>query len=78
MVVTGELVNKTGASAQIRHYLEIVKSVDAAIPLYNVAENHDVCNEPTTASLAAYRRLIGKDYYTFEAGSVRGSCSTLA
>jgi len=39
--------------------------LDRAIPLHNVAGNHDVGNEPTQESLAAYRRKFGPDYYVF-------------
>jgi len=37
-----------------------------------VAGNHDVGNEPTPDTLAAYRRLFGRDYYSFRAGPVYG------
>ena len=72
VVVTGDLVNKPGDGTQIQRYLEIVRSIDPGIPVYNVAGNHDVESEPTPASLAVYRKSIGKDYYAFDAGVVRG------
>jgi predicted phosphodiesterase len=36
------------------------------LPCYCVSGNHDIGNQPTPASLQTYRRVIGKDYYSFE------------
>ncbi len=72
VVVTGDLVNKPGDAAQIAEYRRIASRLDPAIPLYNVAGNHDVENEPTPASVAAYVRVFGRDYYTFTFGSLVG------
>src|SRR5262249_44262402 len=38
----------------------------------SIAGNHDVGNEPTPASLAAYRERFGPDYYTFRVGDFAG------
>lgn len=65
VVVTGDLVNKTGDEAQIAEYLRVVKKLDPAIPVYSVPGNHDVGNEPTPELLAAYRQRFGPDHYTF-------------
>jgi 3',5'-cyclic AMP phosphodiesterase CpdA len=35
-------------------------------PCYCVPGNHDVGNEPTRESLKYYRKVVGKDYYSFE------------
>jgi len=37
-----------------------------------VAGNHDVGNEPTAASLMAYRKRFGPDRYSFQEGGVYG------
>jgi 3',5'-cyclic AMP phosphodiesterase CpdA len=37
-----------------------------------VAGNHDVGNDPTSASLAAYRSHYGSDYYSFREGNIYG------
>ncbi len=66
LVVCGDLVNRPGHPAQVSEYLRIAAKIRA--PLYNVAGNHDVGNEPTAAVLAEYRRRFGPDYYTFRAG----------
>jgi serine/threonine-protein phosphatase CPPED1 len=71
-IVCGDLVNKGGDEAQIAEYLRIAKKVDAAIPLYPVAGNHDVGNTPTPQSLALYRAKIGRDYYTFRQAEMEG------
>jgi serine/threonine-protein phosphatase CPPED1 len=72
VVVCGDLVNKGGDAQQIRSYQQLVKGIDSTIPVYNVAGNHDVGNEPTPEKLAQYRKSFGKDYYTFDAGGIRG------
>jgi len=72
VVVTGDLVNKAGDAAQIAEYHRIAAKLHKSIPLYNVAGNHDVENEPTPASVAAYRKSFGADHYTFRSGSLAG------
>jgi serine/threonine-protein phosphatase CPPED1 len=71
-IVLGDLVNKAGDPAQTREYWRISRKVDRSILLYHVAGNHDLGNEPTPASLAAYRRKFGRDYYSFRSGPVYG------
>jgi 3',5'-cyclic AMP phosphodiesterase CpdA len=72
VIVTGDLVNKPGDAAQIAEYHRIMAKLDRSIPLYSVPGNHDLENEPTPATLAAYRKSFGKDYYTFRAGPLLG------
>lgn len=72
VVVTGDLVNKTGDPAQIAEYKRIVAQLDPAIPLYSLAGNHDTGNEPTPETLAAYSNQFGRDYFSFRAGPVLG------
>lgn len=72
VVVCGDLVNKTGDPEQIEVYKRIVKNIEAGVPVYNVPGNHDVGNQPTSEQLAGYRQAFGDDYYTFDAGPVRG------
>jgi 3',5'-cyclic AMP phosphodiesterase CpdA len=72
VVVTGDLVNLPGDSAQIAEYRRIAAKLDPSIPLYNVAGNHDVENEPTPASLDAYRERFGRDYYSFSSHDMEG------
>lgn len=72
VVVTGDLINKSGDSAQAAEYKRIAGKLDPAIKLFNVPGNHDVENQPTPQSLARYRELFGPDYYTFHCGGVTG------
>jgi 3',5'-cyclic AMP phosphodiesterase CpdA len=72
VVITGDLVNKAGEPAQIAEYKRIVAKIDPSIPVYHVAGNHDVGNAPTPESLAAFRKNIGRDYYSFRNGPVYG------
>jgi 3',5'-cyclic AMP phosphodiesterase CpdA len=68
LIVTGDLVNKAGDPGQVAEYRRIAAKLDTSIPLYNVAGNHDLGNQPTPASLAEYRRRFGPDYYSFRVG----------
>jgi len=72
VVVCGDLINQSGDAAQAAEYRRIAARLDPAIRLYNVAGNPGVGNQPTAASLAAYRERFGPDYYTFRAGGVAG------
>jgi 3',5'-cyclic AMP phosphodiesterase CpdA len=72
VVVCGDLTNETGNRGQIELYKQIVRGVDPTIPVYNVAGNHDVGNHPAKEQLDLYREAFGKDYYTFDAGPIRG------
>jgi len=72
VVVCGDLVNQAGNAPQIAEYQRIARKLDRAIPLHNVAGNHDVGNEPTPESLAAYRKQFGPDYYVFRHGDFLG------
>lgn len=65
-IVCGDLTN-AHTPAQIAEYHRVAGRLDPAIKLYNVAGNHDVGNEPTPESLAAYRKAYGPDWYSFQA-----------
>jgi 3',5'-cyclic AMP phosphodiesterase CpdA len=70
VIVLGDLVNRPGDREQVAEYLRISRRIDPSIPVYHVPGNHDVGNEPTPESLAAYRTAFGGDYYSFSAGPV--------
>ena len=72
VIVTGDLVNKPGDLDQITEYRRILTKIDPAIPVYDVAGNHDVENVPTPESIAAYTNRFGPDYYTFRRGDFVG------
>src|SRR3954447_5324441 len=65
LVVTGDLTNQEGNADQIAEYKRINRKLDPSIHLYSVPGNHDVANDPTPESLAAYRKTYGPDYYSF-------------
>jgi len=65
VVITGDLVNKTGDPAQIAELRRIAGQLHRHIPLYWVSGNHDVGNVPSPTSLAAYREIFGPDWYSF-------------
>ena len=72
VVVTGDLVNKPGDAAQIAEYKRIMAKLDASIPRYDIPGNHDLENEPTPATIDAYRKGFGQDRYTFRYQSLLG------
>jgi len=72
IVVCGDLTNKTGDADEIAEYKRINAKLNPAIHLYSLPGNHDVGNEPTSATLAAFRKNFGKDYYAFDEGPIHG------
>lgn len=72
VVICGDLVNRTGDAAEIAEYKRVLRQLDPSIAVYNAAGNHDLGNVPTPASVAAYRRSFGPDYYTFSQGDILG------
>jgi 3',5'-cyclic AMP phosphodiesterase CpdA len=65
VVITGDLVNKAGDSAQIAEYKRIVHKIDHSIPVYDVSGNHDMQNAPTPESIRSYVAKFGPDHYSF-------------
>jgi 3',5'-cyclic AMP phosphodiesterase CpdA len=65
VVITGDLINKPGDAAQIAEFKRIAAKVDSAIPVHNVAGNHDVENVPTPDLIASYTNGFGPDRYVF-------------
>jgi serine/threonine-protein phosphatase CPPED1 len=72
VVITGDLVNNRESAAEVAEFRRVAAKLDPGIRLFNVAGNHDVGNEPSPESLAAYRERFGPDYYTFRIGDVAG------
>jgi len=66
VVITGDLVNKSGDVAQIAEYLRITKKIDTAIPVYSIPGNHDVGNVPSSMGVANYVKIFGPDHYVFK------------
>ena len=63
VVICGDLINKVGDAVQTAEYKRITAMIDPSIPVYAVAGNHDVGNEPTPETLAHYREEFGPDYF---------------
>jgi 3',5'-cyclic AMP phosphodiesterase CpdA len=72
VIVTGDLTNGTGNADQIAEFKRINRGLDSNIHLYSAPGNHDVANDPTPATLAAYRKNYGPDYYSFQEGPIYG------
>lgn len=72
VVITGDLVNKPGDATQIAEYRRIVAKIDKSIPVYNIAGNHDIENNPTPETIAAYVKIFGPDHYTFRHRGLTG------
>src|SRR5256885_4539030 len=72
VVITGDLVNKAADSGQIKEFKRIAAKIDSAIPVYRVAGNHDIENNPTPKTVAAYTNEFGPDHYVFRHGDFVG------
>ena len=77
VVVGGDLLNRDGDAGKVdlkkdeeraRAYLEVAGTLSKNIPRRNVAGNHDVCNRPTSGTIAWYRKRFGRIWYSFEHG----------
>lgn len=63
VVICGDLVNV----ANIESYDDFNSiRADFTVSCHLAPGNHDLSNEPTSTTLAFYRKTIGKDYYSFE------------
>ena len=65
VVITGDLVNKPGDSAQITEFHRIFGKIDRRIPVYNVVGNHDIENVPTPDTISTFTNSFGRDFYAF-------------
>ena len=74
VVVCGDLLHRAADVAKLdaaedekmaRACLDVAKTLDKRIPLYYLAGNHDVCNEPTPETLRWYEKRFGKLWYRF-------------
>jgi 3',5'-cyclic AMP phosphodiesterase CpdA len=63
VLICGDLVN-TPDEKSFADFNRI--KADISAPCYCAVGNHDAGNNPTLESLEYFRRLIGKDYYSFE------------
>lgn len=72
VVITGDLINKPADKAQLQEYKRIVAMLDPSIPIYHVAGNHDVTNDPKESDIANYRKELGKDFYVIKHHGMRG------
>ena len=66
VVMCGDMVNNPDDPGQIAEMFRITSKLDEGIPVHWVAGNHDLNNEYTANSLAAYRERFGPDYYAFQ------------
>ena len=73
-IVCGDLINRNGNvektdtqtdEKMARAYHKAAEKLDRGISLYNVAGNHDVCNQPTPETLGWYEARFGKLWYSF-------------
>ena len=65
VVVTGDLINRSGDAAQSAEYRRIIRGIEPAIPVHNVPGNHDLGDPPTPEKLAWFRETFGPDHGAF-------------
>ena len=67
VVVCGDMCNnKIDPADELVEIKRITATLNQDIPMYWVAGNHDVTNEPTQETLANYRERFGPDFYSFD------------
>lgn len=67
VVTCGDMCNNVVDPAdELAELKRITAGLDSDIPMYWVAGNHDVTNEPTHESIANYRERFGPDFYSFD------------
>lgn len=71
VVVTGDLVNDGNNADQIKEFKRILATLRKDIPVYLIPGNHDVGQQPTSASLAGYIDTYGYDCFSFQ---MNGTC----
>ena len=71
VVVTGDLVNEGNNADQIKEFKRILATLRKDIPVYLTPGNHDVGQQPTSASLAGYIDTYGYDCFSFQ---MNGTC----
>lgn len=72
VVITGDLINKPADKAQLSEYKRIAALLDPEIPIYHVAGNHDVTNDPKQDDIVGYRKELGNDFYVIKHNGMRG------
>lgn len=63
VIICGDFVNHASDSSFL-DFIKIKKQIN--VPCYLAAGNHDVGRYPNDSTLSVYRKLFGKDYYSFE------------
>lgn len=71
-IICGDLINDRENSNQLQAFQSVTSQLSDDIPLYLVSGNHDVDNQPSPESLAAFRKTFGKDKYTFISKNILG------
>jgi 3',5'-cyclic AMP phosphodiesterase CpdA len=71
VIVCGDMINKPADPQQAEELLRIANNLDKEIPLYWVAGNHDVGQQPSEETLEWYRNTFGKDWYSFNVGGCK-------
>ncbi len=69
--VLGDHGQRPGDEREAAAFRKALGELDAAIPVYLVAGNHELGEEPTPDSLRWYRRTFGRDRYAFTARECR-------
>lgn len=67
VVISGDMINSDHDLKQIRAFWRVVKQISSDIPVYLVSGNHDLA-PATESDVQSYRKLFGKDYYSFSFG----------
>lgn len=66
VVITGDLVNNSGDTAQIDEFKRITAKINHRIPVHLIPGNHDVKNIPDSVSIATFVKNYGYEWFSFQ------------
>ena len=76
VIISGDLINSDHNPKQIRAFWNIAHKISPDIPLYLMPGNHDI-GKANEANINSYRKLFGKDYYSFSYKGDEFHCAQL-
>lgn len=65
VVITGDFVNNSNSTAQIKEFKRITAKIDPKIPVYYTPGNHDLGQNPDEESIRKYIKNYGSDKFSF-------------
>ncbi len=71
VVICGDFIHQPGNEEETAEFLRVARTLDESIPLYLVAGNHDITDQPTEEYLRWYRDRFCIDWYSVQHAGCR-------